>query len=114
METGTWQVQQFNRVRGIQLKAFKYKKECRRQGAAYAMGVNHGDFISEFTKKKDGAIIIKKEMLSLDNPVLLFIEGDYFVMKLQEITEYIVRFMAWNITAAVAGKIRKKHSFFTE
>jgi hypothetical protein len=114
METGTWQVQQFNRVRGIQLKQFKYKKECRKQGAAWGMSVAHGDFISEFTKKKDGAIIIKKEMLSIDDSVLLCIEGDYFVMKIQEITDYLIRFMSWSITAAVAGKIRKKKMFYTE
>ena len=44
--------------------------------------------------------------------ILLCIERDFFVLRLQEITEYIVKFCAWSITTQVAEKIRRKHTLY--
>lgn len=114
METGTWQVKQYGKKRGIQLKEFKRLRELKGAGAAWASRVSDSAYISDITRKKNGEVIIDSKMLSLTEDILLCIERDFFVLKLQEITEYIVKFCAWSITAKIAGKIRRKHAFYTE
>lgn len=114
MEQGSWQVKQYGKTRGIQLKQFKRMRELKGGGAAWASRISDSAYISDITRKKDGAVIIDSKMLSLTEDILLCIERDFFVLKLQEITEYIVKFCAWSITAQVAGKIRRKHAFYID
>ena len=114
METGTWQLSSIGKIRALQLKQFKRLRELKRNGAAWASRISDGSYISEYTRKKDGVVIVKREMLSIDEPILLCIEGDFFVMRITEIADYIIRFMAWSITKETALKIRRKMAFYTE
>ena len=114
MEAGTWQVKQYGKTRGIQLKEFKRLRELKGGGAAWASRISDSTYISDITRKKNGEVIIKSEMLSLTEDILLCIERDFFVLRLQEITEFVVKFCAWSITAQIAGKIRRKHAFYID
>ena len=114
MEQGTWKIETFGKQKGIRLKDFKRKSECKRKGAAFGVGITDNDFISDFSAKKNGAIIIPTANMPADGLILLYLEGDFFVLKIDELADYIVKFSAWSISAAVAGKIRKKKMFYTE
>lgn len=108
METGTWKIEQFTRKdRGLRLKSYSHLGQLRRGGAAWAWHIPHGEFLSTTTRKRDGMAIIKLDMLEVDIPVLLCIEGDCFVVKFNAIRQFVAEFTAWSIPAALAKEIQK-------
>ena len=108
METGTWKIEQFNRKdRGLRLKSYSHLGQLRRGGAAWAWHIPHAEWISTTTRKRDGMAIIKLDMLEVDIPLLLCIEGDHFVVKFAAIKQFVAEFTAWSIPAALAKQIQK-------
>ena len=93
------------KVRGIRIKEYFNLRELKFTGAAWAYSHIVGDMISEKTKQCNGQIIIKKENLSPDDLIILFVEGEYFALQFVSVEDFTCRLNCWNITKEKAKQI---------
>ena len=112
MESLVWKVEQFTmqrkKVRGIRIKEYFSLRELKGTGAAWAYSHTVGDMVSDKTKQFNGQIIIKKENLSPDDLVVLFVEGEYFALHIRDVDDHTCSLTAWNVTKEKARQIMKR------
>jgi hypothetical protein len=115
MESLIWKVEQFTmqrkKVRGIRIKEYFSLRELKGTGGAWAYSHAVGDMVSDKTKQFNGQIIIKKENISPDDLIVLFVEGEYFALHIRAVDDQTCSLTAWNIEKEKARQImRRKES----
>jgi hypothetical protein len=96
------------KCRGIKIKEFFSLRELKGTGAAWAYSHHIGDMVSDKTKQFNGQIIVKKENISADDLMVLFVEGDYFALHIRAIDDQTCSLTAWNIQKEKARQIMRR------
>lgn len=107
-----WPVSKYGKGKqGLELKKFGSTLELRKFAKpAWAVDVDSGQYITELSRKKDGAVYIPTDHLAAGDDCIVAIERAYALVEVVEITEHQVRIKSWGITPQEMADIRKtKH-----